>query len=630
MAKWRFETLGPHDPEIDNQNRKLFEGDETAFVRETIQNAMDASDPSPDSDDPVKVRFTLASTPRDKLSKYLKELIPHTNACNPAIQKNTEEMSYLLVEDEGTIGLRGSLSRDQLDPAEANTLFNFWMRDGKSQKTGSKEVGGHGVGKAMLYHGSQLRTVFGYSITKGKDGSKVHGFMGRFSDKTHSYENKMWQSYAFFCEEDAENRYHTITDQSQLETFRTTFGLRRSMERTGTSLVLLSPAAYISAEKIIKAVLIHYSFPIMMNKLDVEVRDLKKDIFKDIGEQNLLNIAMELDWKDTDWKNQDDNRSVKSRIEFLESIATTPDNDPSRINLPDGITEITEQSFGEQLQQAKTTLNNGGTNLSIKVPINIKRADGIQEPGAHVDVYLHKNADLDRGEDTHVRNGIFVAKEGGRLKNYSVWALLWAKPGPAAEFLGAAEPPGHDRWQYGVLNDTGKYETKSAAPTLRFVKGCMLQIVRVLWESETAQRSANMFADIFYLPTPAERTGRQGPPRTVGDHRSSPNLFNVSTIPAVQGEVSGFSVKLSPEGKQDLPMTATIRVAYDILGGDPFSKHNPIDFSFKSNVNPIVQGVEFMEVNDNKLVLSIVNEDFSLTLKGFDAKRDIKWDIQKV
>ena len=73
------------------------------------------------------------------------------------------------------------------------------------------------------------------------------------------------------------------------------------------------------------------------------------------------------------------------------------------------------------------------------------------------------------------------------------------------------------------------------------------------------------------------------------------------------------------------PPFVTVRVAYEVRRGNPFSQYQPPDFQL--DMPPIDVSAERAEIvrrAGNQLMLRAQAPDFQVTVKGFDVNRDIR------
>lgn len=81
--------------------------------------------------------------------------------------------------------------------------------------------------------------------------------------------------------------------------------------------------------------------------------------------------------------------------------------------------------------------------------------------------------------------------------------------------------------------------------------------------------------------------------------------------------------------KWEFPKSVRVRVAYDVLGANPFSKHSPFDFDFNSgDLKVDATNIVAQPREPNVLELFVNSPDFLLEVSGFDINRDLVIDAK--
>jgi hypothetical protein len=194
--------------------------------------------------------------------------------------------------------------------------------------------------------------------------------------------------------------------------------------------------------------------------------------------------------------------------------------------------------------------------------------------------------------------------------------------------LGDSENPAHTEWQERSPKFKDRY--RHGPYTLRYVKSAPREIVRVLTRPSEG-RDHKLLMHLFSLDVPTEeavkdpKKGREDKPgedasigpeslQTVGkDH-----FFQLQKLRG------GFRIAGTGNG-QSMPRYAAVWIAYETRRGNPFSQYQQPDFEVnKPPIELIAEKAEVARQQENLLVLRIQSPDFQVTLKGFDANRDIR------
>ena len=66
-----------------------------------------------------------------------------------------------------------------------------------------------------------------------------------------------------------------------------------------------------------------------------------------------------------------------------------------------------------------------------------------------------------------------------------------------------------------------------------------------------------------------------------------------------------------------------MRVAYDVLGANPFNRHSPLDFDLSGDdIKVETTNINVKTAKANVLELSVSSPEFLLEASGFDFNRD--------
>jgi hypothetical protein len=602
MTGWFFQEITKGTPERNPRETEFFRitSPGETVVREFIQNSVDASR----NQETIKVKITLNSIRREEIKIFLDDTLKsHLNACKFLdVSQYPENISCLLLEDFNTTGLDGPYIPDAGD----GNFYNFWWREGISEKSG-KRAGRWGLGKTTFHLVSKIRTFWGLTI---RDDGKVL-LMGKSLLKTHSLNSRRYQYFGYF----SENDYMPVEDNSILLQFRNYFGISRSDAETGLSVVIPLPVEEINFVSIMKGVIQHYYYPILADKLKVEIQDKINNRREDLNSENLIEKASGIDWGNTDWEGID----IKKIMEFIKDSLNMQ---PVRLQIQEPENPyITRESFGGQIETIKKDFLMGNQRI-FEVPATIRKTDGTKEESI-VKVLLKRFPEFKKPFEAYIRSGILIS-EIRMLGNRPVAGLLIADDPAMCEFLGDCETPAHTNWNERTEGFAEKYV--NAVRILRLIKKSMNQIISIL-DEPPQEMQINFLKDIFSIPVSQEEREKEGetsgPPRIPPIIRRKPR-FNIYTIQA------GFRVTLNPELTDfRFPFQATIKIAYDTRRGDPFKAYDKFDFDLGSDSITIEpRECNIIEKRENKLKVEITGLSFEIIVKGFDPKRDLKIDIK--
>jgi hypothetical protein len=612
---WVFNARHDFGVETDPTQGEFFVNNEidrnSALVRETIQNSLDARRPDAGR---VEVRFTFHEgalfVRPGMMEQYLESLVPHLRASGIASEEiDFANPRFLVVEDFGTHGLRG-------DPAskEASDFYYFWHVVGRSGKSDSKG-GRWGLGKTVFPNSSQISAFFGYTI-RSDDGR--HLLFGQTSLKTHELGAETFLPHAFY-QSSGPRQFELPFDSTihgpVVHHFHGDFRLSR-VEESGLSIVIPFPYAELTEPALVEATIEHYFYPILSGDLVVRVNE------RVIEQANILTLAANLQSK----KLKDAEKAIKfaAEIQQLPPTAIREVDFPGRLNT--NSVRIPSDAFApDQLAHLRHDFREGKL-IALKVPVLIKAKTGAEQP-SFVTVFLKRDEMLYRGHDFYIRSGITLSGQsvfGGR----PALGLMLAEDAPVCRFLGDAENPAHTLWNPRSPRLAARY--RGAADTVRFLREAMVSLLDTLTQvAEEEDRSA--LAEFFFTPRkqePQPHQNRETPPpeEKPAEFELAPALFALSPLKG------GFRLKGGPDLKpEDLPLRFSVLTAYEIRRGNPFKKYDENDYRLESEPIRIqAAGVEGLKPTGQRLEFTATAPDFDLAVSGFDVHRDLKLMVDKL
>lgn len=598
---WNFKKIEPGIPERNPRETEFFRlrSPAEAVVREFIQNSLDAKGNSQQ----ITAKIAFREIPRkEDVTRFLDDTLKdHLIACG-FLDNNgyPETVRCLILEDYGTTGLDGPYNPD----AGGENFYNFWWREGISEKTAQKG-GRWGLGKITFHIVSKIRTFWGLTVRN----DRRMLLMGKALLKTHTFNNQRYHYFGYF----SKNDFMPVEDDSIISVFKDNFGISRNNTETGLSIVIPLPVDEINFELLLRSVIQHYFYPILAGSLKVEVHGDHRQ--EELNNSNLIKKVSAIDWSDTEWKGM----NIR---EILECIRNAIPVEPLILQVRDtGNPEITEQSFGNELDQLKQKFRSGNL-CKFKVPVTISIPRGTSRNTSFT-IIMKRNPLLRKPFECYIRSGILVS-EISTLGNRPVVALLVAEDNPVCEFLGDCETPAHTNWNERTEGFAEKYI--NAARILRFIKKSMGLIISIL-DEPPRERQVDFLKEIFSVPiSPEEREEEEETTRTpvIPPVERRPRVFNISPIQ------KGFSVTLNPQiTALTFPFHATVRIAYDTRRGNPFARYENFDFDVaSSSINITAQDCNVLSRSLNRLEIEVRGQNFRLEVTGFDPNRDLVVDIK--
>ncbi|MGC8742851.1 MAG: hypothetical protein ACP5T0_03090 [Verrucomicrobiia bacterium] len=619
---WKFREILKGTPEKHSHEDEFFKHENLseALVREIIQNSLDARS---EGEERVKVSFKLGTVSWDSIQNLLFGLIPHLesvglwkNQQNMRFENN-DDINYLLIEDYGTTGLNGSISRTKKD---SSNFYDFWWREGLSSKKGSKG-GKWGLGKNTIHMSSDIRTFFGLTI---REDDKKEILMGKALLEPHEIDNVIYIESGYYCDGD----FDPIYDRNIIESFKKTFQLNRKDE-TGLSLVIPFSDSELNYENIILSVLKHFFYPILQGNLVVEIQYNSNNSsrnyleLKGLLDNNKLMINRECLLNNDNINKLSVYTNAPDIIDYLTFAQSTLNKVCTNV-LCNKDYIIDTQSFDQPLDKIIEEYYKGDI-IGFKIKFGIKDKNGQENP-TYVNVYL-KRSEKYNPELFWFRSGIRIIEIKNNVKNYPVLGLFNAEDKPISEFLSSAETPAHTDWNERAEDLKNKY--KNYKESLRFIKNIFRNLLSIIDKPpENIQYDA--LKHIFSLFKDGGKDeyihgGNKSKIPVLSDEKII-NIYEINS-----GFKANFSKKFK-EGERPKYFKATIdiQVAYDCIRGNPFAKYDIYDFDFskEGNINIKVENGEIQRKDKNRIIINTNSPGFSLEVTGFDIKRDIVINVE--
>lgn len=598
-----------HGGEMDRPptQRDQFNNDDVelvdALVREALQNSLDAKS----GPDPVMVRFSLHDPSTDETAALVKffdlpRLREHLKLCNMEPEGiDYEKPRLLVIEDFGTGGLTGLW-----DAWDDKPFCDFWRRMGRSHK-GGKSLGRWGLGKLVFSSASRANVFIGLT-TVASDPARTC-LMGQAVLTTHTAANgTRYDSHGFFAKRGEDDFQLPITDATEIAEFRSATNITRDGQ-PGLSIVVPYVRDTVTTKRLVQGVLNNYFFPILLGRLEVTVGDVR------INAETFASLA----------KQHGGDRFADGQLAtFIGNMRAVRQAEVVPTFLPKNWLDVgVENALGDALKPLKDQLQNGAC-VCLRAPVLLKRKTG-QEITTHIDLFVQRAA---VGMALFVRDTIVLPAEAKYFRGRQVFAALVADEKEVSAFLGDAENPAHTSWS--ATADLVEKNWRNPSARLREIRNALQRAHDALVVSMEIT-DPNALIDIFSAPAEAGSRGR----RPKGPIVRKPKIDPKPPTPRAYRIVrlsGGFALRADKGLSQDkLPFVIRVRAAYDVLRGNPFSKHDPLDFDFENDELKIgAQGAVVTAQASNVLLVKVTALQFDVEVRGFDQKRDLIIDPTRV
>jgi hypothetical protein len=501
---WSFKKL-----DIGGNNREPIHGEffaaegisdpGMALVREAIQNALDAGNPT----QTVLVRVFLSgendSQSADAVTRWFGDTAwAHLNAEDNGLRRDElpskeSNCTFLVFEDFGTSGLTG-------DPAQAfrdrtgkkNHFYHFFRAEGQTDKDSSNR-GSWGVGKHVFWRSSRVSSAFAVTVSATDTGHR-RLMMGKTVLKSHGIgdeKDARYQDGYFGMLPTADQLLPMpISDDSEITQFCKQFNLERGTE-PGLSVVVPWPDKDITDREIICGVAKHYFYPILTGQLEVIVKTPTKSATLDSQSffSELKNVDAGLA------------EELQPLIDLTNWARSLKPDERSVLAMCNGdrAWQWSNELFPAELLKSLQKRFQDGENLAIRIPVTVRPKRGSPST-SFFDAYFVRNASEIAGHPAFIREQIIVPNVDAP-RSRGVRALVVIDDLALAGFLRDAENPSHTEWPHKGSNFDGKY--KSGPADLRFIKRTIHEIVSALVETDKKE-DPTAFIDFFSLPAAAD------------------------------------------------------------------------------------------------------------------------------
>jgi hypothetical protein len=599
---WRYSPIPDDQVAPDVTQRDQFNNDSVelkqAIVREGTQNSTD----QPSGADPVHIRFairTLSDSEATELQELMEPLIPHCETCGLDLSGVFDKPARVLsIEDFNTTGLVGAIDRH-----DDGNFAGFWRKHGGSNKDPSKG-GSHGLGKLVFSASSRMGAIFGLTITEGGK----PWLMGQSILNNHKIGEKRLPAHGFWTNTPPGSIQLPDSDAERIAAATDLFGWQRTNE-TGLSIAVPYPLASISEDALSAAVVTNYFFPIIAGSLIVTVGD------QTIDASNLFEVAD---------AHPDISDEERGHLDFVRSVAAAAKAEPDFVldQFP-GDRRLTQEDFDEDLLKKVRDKFAAGELVSIRLPIKVKPKHAPDEMTS-VDLYLSEKPDDAHPWALFARNSLVLPGEQKDAFREAAFGALIATDSGIVRLLRDAENPAHTKWN---AREKVRKNWRNGEATVRDIRFCLRDLHRII-TAEARQEYRDLLIDVLSIKDPEgkKRKGKRNktPPPT--PPKPTPRVVQETRIE------NGVRLSGGPgAGTKAYPIRLRVRLAYDMLTGNPFKAHSPLDFDLtKKAISTSLTNAAIRTSRPNALLIEVTDKDFKIDITGFDPNRDLIVDPKVV
>lgn len=355
----------------------------------------------------------------------------------------------------------------------------------------------------------------------------------------------------------------------------------------------------------IQGVLTNYYFPILSDRLSVEVGDtlIDKDAFLEVAEK----VGAGSHRTPFDFI-----LGVSERLGAGEYFSTSTAITSQRL--------CDQEMPSETIADMKDRFSEGGL-VHFRAPVELTTKSGAEKQG-FIDLFLEALPDGQAPYSLFARGPITLP--GERHFTGVARGAMIATDENVAALLGDAENPAHTAWNANAEKLHERWSNGRAV--LSAVRHALRDLYGLIAEQRETE-DENALIDFFSIVEKAE-TAAGKKKKTV---KPKPDVPPREAAIRIQPKDGGFEVKAGPAANDwDYPKVIRVRMAYDMIGANPFKKFSRFDFELGKDKGLALEteSADHEIINANTIKLVAKGPDFRLRLEGFDKRRDLVVDAR--
>ncbi len=634
---WKFKPKTKDDMGVDPFQDEFFKTDSVggfshALLRETIQNSLDAK-VKKCRDVRILISIFRGNPPMHdtRYRSFFNGLNEHLSTPNNGLTDRPApdaSLDFLVIEDFNTTGLEGDpgLSDNPNNESAHENFFFFWRNYGISGKSGS-ERGRWGLGKTVFSAISKINTFFGLTIRESDHRSLL---MGQSVLKIHSVDNINFMPYGgfgTFGDLQGEKFFPVpVENKEAIQKFSEIFHLTRTAE-PGFSIVVPFPYTDISLASLKAGIIKQFFYPIVAGDLSVTIKE--NGICTELNRDNVIPLIADGTFLTSEFDGGTEDVNLIKLFSFAKTAIEMQEDEYVVLNAPAdlNVLPVWHDQLFENISLANLRKKfDQNEVIGFKIPLKVQRI-GHQARLNWYRAFVQRDGTLHGAENYFVREGIRISGVTS-FKDRGIRGMVVIDEGELTTLIGDAENPAHTEWQKDSSKFRNKY--KHGAKTLDFVKASLREIIRrLLKPAEGVDKE--VLGDIFYVEIPEKRPPEEQTKKVPdkkekgGKPGEGPEIEVVSkTRPILLSKIAGgIRISRNPNTEKNIS-SAEIKFAYAVRRGNAILKYRKPDFDL--SVPPITIGGSGFTVNhaaENVLNVDITDQNFDLTVTGFDEQRDL-------
>lgn len=647
---WEYESRkkfsGVKKSSIEKENFK--DEDTETFIRELIQNALDAKNLSRNSPVLVKLKsFQITDIAQKNLyinifSNQIKDFLERSKTIEKGYQPT---FNVLTISDYGTNGLDGYIPDDHTseefeefedfedfeneenDKNDDSNWYKYFHKVGNVGNLSKKgQLGSRNQGKISILSISKIWTL----LAKSKIKSGGTRFQGKtlLNEQINKNRAEFIECDVFFRKKEKESKYEL--DDYEIEIFNKLFRLeKRETNDFGSDFILLE-ANELKQESLICSVLQNWAIPIMEGKLEVQLDELL------INKYNVENLLDEFSKSIKTISPEFIKFCVKARSkETKNKIKYKLKRNLTKKELIDG-RSLNAEMFADEISE-KELMNkifeDNIIEIEFQPKIKYKEDSDFDD---RFSVFITKKSDLDNSD--FGTQGIVMRMEQILWEEESnsfkaaktrddLYILIASRSPRISDLLTHFEVPNHRKFKANIPDFKSSkvpYIKTNAQDNLRLFQQSSNKTLFFLFDGETQDDPSflyTLFEDDF--PTP-EKSSQKRKPKKPSDNESEKPALPPTDLPGSrpkaididQNEGKIYISSLNNYEYVDGDFFELIFAPDTLEGtGDPFSEYTPADLDFKKCNVALEEGCE-IKTDLNKVLLRPFCSNFKVNFEG--------------
>lgn len=577
------------------------------FVREAIQNSLDARLDDLNADEPVVIRFDFHEAPLGKRARFLEQAIAHRQQANLPVPAEwaAGRIKWVTVQDSNTKGLLGNLDDRNGD------FWGYWLNFGLSNKTGTGR-GGRGIGRVTFLIASKMNAVLG--LTRRSTDLAMAG-CGMCVLKAGQQGDEFKSTHSYLAERENGSIYKLHGSDEFNRQLEEAFNLNAYSQdpgMTGLSLVIPYPHEELDENGILAAAVDHFAPAILSGALVVEVGvdRLDQQSIQTTGPM----VAKQIRSKPV----------AEGTRRYLEMVRDGLSGAAAEVRLPSASTKLLEFRESEVAGELRADLADDKTVVfSLRFPMTKGSVAYLPSLTVVARATPYGKLPLDR----LFREGMSLPEVKTR-RPADIDLVLLVDEEPLAQYLNFCEGKAHlDLLESKEVRAKLEEAGFAGVQVRRLVKSLPDQLRDFLTE-ESSEPDTSVWQNWFSIADP--KSEKKKVPKQQKDDPEPPPVppppppppANVSAV-VVDTLADGFRLKANPEYTK-FPALVDVTIAY----ADGSAKPSWSEFDFRpKDLQTAAQNCAY-EFQDNRLRVRGWSVDSTVEVTGFDVRRELDTRIR--